>query len=686
MTGYGMLGLMLAFIVEAANWTNLRWDFNDAACIRAWHITVAATALSMVFIWVDGNPYLMVPRLLGWLPALLLPLQFVQAFGLRNSIPGRTFSFFTNKQRELNHRHGLDYSAVNFNFGHVYLIMVMVAATPLGDRPDSWLFLPGLVVLTVWALLGCGRCRRVYSIVLLLLAGGIGVAGQIGLAKTYDWLNYGVWEGTGDFLNPNHYRTAIGRLGEIKQSTSILWRVRPDPANPVPTHLRGVCYNRYRAGLWNNLTPPETTATDSDFKPLAVISSGNQAPVQLLRAKTGQSASPAPGLPRFMLRGAATANAPLPLPGNAASLRDFQVDAIECNSLGTVRVFPQEPIINGSVTWGDHANPETPPWPEVDLDVQTGERAALRQVLTNLQLAEHATLSAKLAVLSRFFRDFQYTRYNTIRPPPIGITNGPSAISVFLTTSRRGHCEYFATAACLLLREAGIPTRYAIGYAVMEHDAKRREYVIRGLHGHAWTRVWDADTKLWIDFDPTPPGWLDAESRHGASLQWLLDEVQRLREDFALWRGRARNRMVLTTIMFGIGSLGMVFIFRRLWYSKRTLQPVSSRRQAAARGCLTPLHNLEKPAAKHLPPRLPGQPFCQWLGGLRPYLACPAALAEAIRLHQQLRFDPAPPPAPATSRLADLTKELERALRLRRKTRPGLRSVGDDEDPEVPCL
>jgi len=78
----------------------------------------------------------------------------------------------------------------------------------------------------------------------------------------------------------------------------------------------------------------------------------------------------------------------------------------------------------------------------------------------------------------------------------------------------------------------------------------------------------------------------------------------------------------------------------------------------------TPLHPLEKSAAKHLPPRPPGQPFGLWLAGLRPHLTDPAALDEAIRLHQRLRFDPAPPQPPAIARLTDLTKQLEAALRL----------------------
>lgn len=661
LSGHGLLGLALAFMVEAAHWTRLRWDFNDAACTRAWQLCIIAAALSMVFIWIDGDPYLMVPQLLGWLPVLLLPLQFVQTFGLRQALPARTFALFTRKQRELQHRHGLDPSAVHFNFGHVYLVGVMVAATPLGERPESGLFLPGLLVITLWALLGSGRCRVLPVILLLLVAGGIAVLGQIGLAMAYHWLNLSVLKGYDDFLNPSHYRTAIGHLGEIKQSANIHWRLRPQSGHPVPALLRSTCYNRYRTGLWINLTPPGLATTESDFKALMPADSGNSSPVYPLLAGAGQQVDSAV-LPRFSLRGAATINSPLPLPGSAAYLRDFQVDAIERNSLGTVRIFPKDPVIDGSVAWGDTATAETAPWPEVDLDVQANERAALRQVLADLKLADHPSLAAKLEVLRRFFLKFQYTRYNTIEPPPIGVSKGPTAITLFLTTARRGHCEYFATAACLLLREAGIPSRYAIGYAVMEHDARRGEWVMRGRHGHAWARVWDERAARWLDFDPTPPGWLGAETRPGISLQWLLDGFHRMREDFALWRGRSQNRLLLTAVMFTLGGTGLVFILSRLWRSKRTLATPPTRRKNSTAAPSSPLHPLEKPAAKYLPPRLPGQPFCQWLSGLQPYLTDASLLDEAIRLHQQLRFDPAPPAPPDSQRLTHLTTLLAREL------------------------
>jgi transglutaminase-like putative cysteine protease len=66
---------------------------------------------------------------------------------------------------------------------------------------------------------------------------------------------------------------------------------------------------------------------------------------------------------------------------------------------------------------------------------------------------------------------------------------------------RRGHCQYFSTAAVLLLRRAGHTARCVAGFASDEFDD--RGLVFRGLHAHAWIEVVNAQGR-WQRFDPTP--------------------------------------------------------------------------------------------------------------------------------------------------------------------------------------
>jgi transglutaminase-like putative cysteine protease len=66
---------------------------------------------------------------------------------------------------------------------------------------------------------------------------------------------------------------------------------------------------------------------------------------------------------------------------------------------------------------------------------------------------------------------------------------------------RRGHCQYFSTAAVILLRRAGHTARCVAGFASDEYDD--RGVVFRGLHAHAWIEVVNAEGR-WQRFDPTP--------------------------------------------------------------------------------------------------------------------------------------------------------------------------------------
>ena len=294
----------------------------------------------------------------------------------------------------------------------------------------------------------------------------------------------------------------IGRPGKVELSPDIVWRLRPLENSPRPTLLRTGSYNTFHGSTWVN----NPRVTVSDFKDLDNVEPvkgeifyllsyllREDLPPEMQRELLRESISP--DLPRFSLRGTAFAETPLPLPGNAASLQHFELDGIESNSFGTVRIFPKRSVIEGSVLWNGRTNPETPPIPKEDLATPTTEQETLQTVLHEIGIEQQLTLDDKLKTLRSWFREnFKYSTSLSISSSNY-LSTSRSALSQFLTVNHSGHCEYFATAAALLLREAGIPARYAIGYAVVERDTKRGEYVIRGTHGHAWCRVWDENIR-----------------------------------------------------------------------------------------------------------------------------------------------------------------------------------------------
>ncbi|MEY4245317.1 MAG: hypothetical protein RLZZ245_2902 [Verrucomicrobiota bacterium] len=657
MTGRPILGVILALVVEAAHWTKFRWDFAEEATSRTWQFNVVIIFIAATLIYMDGDPFVALPILLTWLPPLLLPMQFIQSYGMAKSLPLNTFSFLAKQRRRRNLRLGLTETAIRINFGNAYFVTTLVAAT-LGNRASSNLFLPGIIVLSGWMLLSSSRSRPLALVVALSVAGMIAVAGQQGLEALEDW--FGNRGATQSQFDPNSSSTMIGRPGSVVQSPAILWRIRPENTMPPPRLLRVGGYNSYRVGTWVNQTLKSMQFNDLDTR----LAEGT--PYYILApaaTESEQLAAVSRSLPEFQIRGAATAETPLPLPGDAASLRDFELDGIERNSFGTVRVFPKQSVIEGTVVWKKFLNSEGPPLKNSDIKVPHQEREALAKVVRELKLDDIPTLDQKLAAIRTWFaKNFRYSRYLSIRSSTY-VSTHPTALTQFLTKSRSGHCEYFASATTLLLRQAGIPARYTTGYAAIERDVKRGEYIIRGTHGHAWTRVWDSKKRRWFDFDTTPPSWETTPTETTAK-QRFIDLVQRLREDFFLWRNRPANRLAASSAMIFIALAVAAFIAKRLWKSKRRLTANDSKHPFYKGPALrTPLHDLENHAQSRLGPRPPGMPFARWIANLRPSLTHPATLDEAISIHQRLRFDPAPSDPAAVSQLSEISKKLASELK-----------------------
>ena len=77
----------------------------------------------------------------------------------------------------------------------------------------------------------------------------------------------------------------------------------------------------------------------------------------------------------------------------------------------------------------------------------------------------------------------------------------------FVLRSKAGHCEYFASAAAMMLTARGIPARLVTGSYGGEEGLLSRTIVVRAPNLHAWVET-DLDGTGFQVFDPTPPGGL----------------------------------------------------------------------------------------------------------------------------------------------------------------------------------
>ena len=100
-------------------------------------------------------------------------------------------------------------------------------------------------------------------------------------------------------------------------------------------------------------------------------------------------------------------------------------------------------------------------------------------------------------IAAHFAKGFVYTL-----DPPRG-TGDP--LVNFLLRSKAGHCEYFASAAAMMLAARGIPARLVTGSFGGEEGFLSRSIVVRAQNLHAWVEA-DFDGSGFQVFDPTPPG------------------------------------------------------------------------------------------------------------------------------------------------------------------------------------
>ena len=73
----------------------------------------------------------------------------------------------------------------------------------------------------------------------------------------------------------------------------------------------------------------------------------------------------------------------------------------------------------------------------------------------------------------------------------------------FLTSSRTGYCQQFATAFALLSRSLGYPTRVSVGFLPGDVPDNTGTFVVRGTDAHAWPEVL-FEGYGWVAFEPTP--------------------------------------------------------------------------------------------------------------------------------------------------------------------------------------
>ncbi len=217
----------------------------------------------------------------------------------------------------------------------------------------------------------------------------------------------------------------------------------------------------------------------------------------------------------------------------------YQGDLFTLDGTAKIRINRFSNAINGAnenwsaVTAGAnklHFSAEI--WNYQDSGIHPKSYDQLTRIPNSLPIFWKAQANSSTAVVSELIHFFNTNGFSYDITAPGGQT-----VAELLTTSKKGHCAHYASAAALMLRQNMIPARVVVGYHGGEYNPLGNYYVIRQLDAHAWTEYWDG--KKWQTLDLT--AYL-APSRlsDGANIYSAITQ-----DELADWNWLGSNPMVI---------------------------------------------------------------------------------------------------------------------------------------------
>jgi protein-glutamine gamma-glutamyltransferase len=604
----------MAFLFEIHRFIKIRWEFPDKSFYR---ISELLTVLFIIFAgyWLFKDATDGLFEILRWLPALIFILVLIQTYSTIQSIP--LAALFMSLRKIPPHEF---IGPQRIDIMYPYLMLCLVSAAVL-KQPT---FFYGLAFFTIWGLF-YWRSKRFSLLIWLFLVSfsiGMGFVGQQGLSSlqtqieewAMKWL-----ESRWLDRDPYKQRTAIGEIGELKLSGRILFRVKNARG---PLLLRQASYDSYGGQSWYT--------KNVKFEQLSLEKAGSW---QLSEIPINSQS--------YMIDIASYfdgGQGMLPLP-----LDTYKIDALAGLELwrniydGSIKLLNAPDFLHYKIHYVflEHVT-EPQPLPiskERFLEIPQIELATIQMIAEKLDLFNPAlSEKAKLEQILRYFQNnFNYSliqrRSFTDKTP----------LALFLTETRAGHCEFFATATALLLRAAGIPSRYATGYAVQEYSFLERAYVVRRRHSHAWTMAY-VDGH-WQDIDTTPAVWAAEESEKAEWWESAYNIWAWMRYWVAEWQWQKSDEthpekwLLLLIPLFGWLS------WRLTRYSnKKTPQPIDNAQffELHIKGKDSEFYEIVAQLEKQYFARPTYESLTRWIE----HLSLSSEIKQVLHLHNRYRFDP----------------------------------------------
>jgi len=537
LTGHFVLGILLAVVAEFGSFTPVKWELTTAHFCRVADLTSVLFAAIAIYQFNEYSIY-GIYRVLALLPVCVFPLLAAERYSTTGALP--LSALFLSLRRRV--RGGFEkerYVGVGFPF----VIVAVLAAS--ASQVSGFYYLAIAFVLVAGAMFGVRspRYRLTSWLTTLTLIAIVGFAIQSGIRATQlkledsfsYWVNQFAWLQT----DPRRELTSIGTIGRLKLSDRIRVRFDAPLSIPLPIALREASYSRFNLGMWS--------APDGDVF---------------------EAIDPLPETTTWELHPAATQPGELraadiiiehgqdvgvvPLPYGTQRIDGDELIEIQRNGYGTTLLEALPGQLRYRVNWQTD-NYTAPPPRDEDLSIPENYLTVIKQVAQEIGIPADDPVRA-LDLTRDFFR--QHFKYSLIQK---GFYPGRTPLAHFLLQERKGHCEYFATSTALLLRYAGIPTRYSVGYMVYEYSELERSFIARARHAHSWVEAYVNDQ--WIMVDTTPGEWHALESANVSGWQRLQDLWSWITNRYARYQ-RSDNQFFADLALWIIPLLVIYLLWR----------------------------------------------------------------------------------------------------------------------------
>ena len=622
-TGLWFVAIPMALIYEASYLLRWRWELSSKEFLEVGKLcALLLVGVLLYLITANGSVY-WIFEFLTWFPVIFFPFLAAQVYSTSDRMDIRMFFYVLRRSKPI---------AINLTYP--FFALCLIAASIGNQRGIS--FYLGMFLLSGLALwfVRSARFSPLVWLCLLILAGTMGMLGYLTLHRLHRVVEHKAIEFLSNIYSHHHFddptarRTAMGDIGSVKLDNRILFRVKPEAQAVKRLELeslllRRVSYNKYQAGTWISLNSEFVTVPSQSDKTNWALTNKTDKITENISTITITSS---------LREGQNYLN----LPQGARQIIQLPGKTLEKNQYATVRLEGKPGLVSYQVQYGSNLALDSSPTPE-DLQIPATEQAAIDSIIEQLNLQGKSSTEI-LQEVNRFFNQ-EFTYSLDLAQPQTNST----PLSAFFLDHRSGHCEYFATAAALLLRELGIPTRYIIGYSVNEYSPWENQFVVRSRDSHAWTLVYIDG--IWQEFDPTPSAWIAIEDANSSKLVFIQDLFSLVRFKLAFLILQINSGEA--TYLYWLLIIPLGFILLRQFKISQGVKRISLRQDSAKElrlGTDSEIYLIESALKKSGIIRNSTETWSDLLAILGQNNQLPpdliADLETIVQLHYRYRFDP----------------------------------------------